>query len=107
MKNRNILLFATLLFVFNLSWAQKDVKFHINHLLDGSPFAFNTAAQNSMGHDFDVSRLEYYISGIEITHDTGKVTSINDFWFLINPSQQTLVDLGNLNIRPCFKGSFF
>jgi hypothetical protein len=98
MKNKNILLLATLLFVFNLSWAQKDVKFNINHLLDGSPFAFNTATQNSMGHDFDVSRLEYYISEIEITHDTGKVTKINDFWLLINASQQTLVDLGSLNI---------
>lgn len=98
MNNRNILLFATLLFVCNLSWAQKDVKFHINHLLDGSPFAFNTAAQNSMGHDFDVSRLEYYISEIEITHDTGQVTKIENFWLLIDASQQTLVDLGNLNI---------
>ncbi len=98
MKNKNILLVAVLLLALNCAWGQKDVKFHIKHLLDGNSFAFNTASQNNMGHDFDVSRLEYYISGIEITHDTGKVTQVNDFWILVNPSQQTLVDLGNFNI---------
>ena len=88
-------------------FAQTNVKFEIKHLLGQDVFAFNTLAQNSMMQDFQVTRLEYYISGIAITHDTGKVTTIVDNWILVNAGDQTLVDLGNHAIQQVEAISFY
>ncbi len=99
MKNRNILFLIGLFFLLsNGLFAQKEVKFEIRHWLGNNPFAFNLASQNNMGSDFNVTRLEYYLSQIAIVHDTGKVTLVPETWLLINPSQPTLVDLGSFDI---------
>mgnify|MGYP006202908115 CR=1 FL=1 len=65
MKNILSVVFA-LTFSFS-AYSQSDVYLKINHLLGTSPFAFNTAVSNNLGHNFDVDRMEYYISSISIT----------------------------------------
>jgi len=71
---KTITLIIVLVMALNVS-AQTDVKLTINHLLGSSPFTFNSEAENDMGDKVKLQRLEYYISGISITHDGGKVTS--------------------------------
>jgi len=100
-------LFVALSLITQLSWAQKDVSLSITHLLDGSPFTLNTTAQNDLGHDFNLSRLEYYLSGFAITHDGGQVTPIDEFWALVNANQPTSIELGNFNIDQVEAISFY
>jgi len=88
---------AVLLMTVNV-FAQKDVKLKINHNLGTSAFAFNTEAQNDLGHQFKLTRLEYYISGISITHDGGMETKVPDTYILAKANQSNSVLLGNLDV---------
>ncbi len=107
MNKKNTFFLTCFLLLFTCLHAQKDIKLEIRHWLGNVPFALEFNLQNNIGYDFNVSRLEYYISEIEITHDSGQVTSINDFWLLINPSQPTLVELGSLAVDQIEAISFY
>ena len=96
MKNILPVVFA-LIFSFS-AYSQSDVYLKINHLLGTSPFAFNTIVSNNLGHNFDVNRMEYYISSISISHDGGTITNISDTWILANASSPVYELLGNYNI---------
>ena len=104
MKNILSVVFA-LMFSFS-AYSQSDVYLKINHLLGTSPFAFNTTVSNNLFHNFDVNRLEYYISSISITHDGGAVTNISDTWILANASTPVNELLGNYNITAIESISF-
>jgi hypothetical protein len=79
-------------------FAQNTLQLNINHKLGTDAFAMNAAAQNNMSDDFNVTRLEYYISEITITHDGGTETSISNVYALVNASNTTTVDLGSQTI---------
>ena len=95
--NKLITLSAALLMAVNV-FAQKDVKLKINHNLGTSAFAFNTEAQNDLGNAFKLNRLEYYISGISITHDGGQETKMSDTYILVKANESNAVLIGNLEI---------
>ena len=94
------LLFVFCVSVFSLSQAQNSIQLQINHKLGSSNFALNTAVQNNLGHDFNISRLEYYLSNISITHDGGQTTPISNTWMLVDAADGTSItyDLGTHNI---------
>jgi hypothetical protein len=77
--------------------AGTDVVLHINHLLDGEPFAFKQAVAAD-GYSWDVIRMEYYVSGIEVLHDGGNVTAVEDTWLLVNAGEEARYALGNLDV---------
>lgn len=79
-------------------YAQNSVQLNIHHKLADTDFAFNEGAKNNMEHDFNVTRLQYYISEISIIHDGGTETAIEDLFVLVNASQATEVDLGSHDI---------
>lgn len=79
-------------------FGQKNVHFEINHYLDAAPFAFNQTTSNNLGDNFQVDRLEYYISEVTLYHDGGQVTPVANTWLLINASTPTSVALGSFNI---------
>ena len=93
-----LLLFAAFLILNTNAFAQNTVKLNINHELGLIPFAFNTGAQNNLGDDFNISRLEYYLSQFTIVHDGGQETNINNVYALVDASEETMIDLGNHNI---------
>jgi len=100
MKNLLLITFMFLGLGLVSSSAQTDVNFNINHKLGTADFALNSASSNNMGHDFNVTRLEYYISEISIIHDGGTVTAIPNLWILVNAANgsSTSVDLGNHDV---------
>ena len=103
---KNILSVAFAL-VFSLSaYSQSDVYLKINHLLGTSPFVFNTTVSNNLGNNFNLNRMEYYISSISITHDAGTVTNISNTWILANASTPVYELLGNYNITTIESISF-
>lgn len=88
----------SLLTIFLMAQSQTDVYFKINHKLGSSNFAFNQTATTTGSAQYQLSRLEYYIAEITLTHDTGQVTVIPNKWMLVNASDTTNEFLGNFNI---------
>ena len=66
--------------------------------MGGQDFAMNSPAKNNMDHDFEFTRLEYYISGITIIHDNGTATPVPDTWILVNAASATEVELGSFPV---------
>lgn len=77
---------------------QTQVRFTINHKLGNQDFAFNQKAENDRGESFNIRRLEYYISAISITHDSGQVTNAEDLYILVDASKTDTIDLGSFNV---------
>jgi hypothetical protein len=86
--------------------AQTPVELHISHKLSSNSFAFSQAAQNDLGNDFNVTRLEYYISKISIKHDGGMVTNVPNHYILANGSQNVTDALGSYSITSVESISF-
>jgi len=98
MKKLLLLSIAILLFSAS-SYAQNSIQLNIHHKLGSEDFAMETATKNNLDHDFEVTRLQYYISEISIVHDGGMETMFDDFWVLVNASETTQVDLEDSNIN--------
>ncbi len=97
MKNFLLSLVALSLYA-TMGFAQTSVQLNIHHKLGESDFAIATPTTNNLNNDFNVSRLEYYISEISITHDGGTRTNITDLWILVDASEATEIDLGSHDI---------
>lgn len=96
---RQIILFALLIGALNFQLnAQNTVKLNINHLLGDAEFALDKAAKNNKNQDFNISRLQYYISEISLTHDGGKEQAIKDVWVLVDAANKSSIDLGQYEI---------
>ncbi len=97
---KKLLLFTTMFLAMSISsFAQNNVQLNINHKLGDADFAMQTGAKNNLNNDFEVTRLEYYISEISIVHDGGTETLVEDLWILADLSEGTQVDLGDHNIN--------
>lgn len=71
------------------SQAQTEVVLRFAHYLDGKTFALSQEAKSPMGTKYKVTRLQFYISGLKITHDGGKELSLNTLYLLVDPSKKT------------------
>lgn len=105
MKGTTLLI--TLLFSAIVSFGQTDIVLNIDHVLNGSSFSFSQTAQAPDGYDFEVDRLQYYLSGFSITHDGGQVTSLDSAVALVNAGNTDQYDLGNFNIMEVEALSFY
>lgn len=80
------------------SFAQTPITLNINHKLGASDFAMNMAAENNMNEQFNVSRLEYYISEITIVHDGGMETLAPNVYILVNGEDEVAAGLGSFDV---------
>lgn len=80
------------------SFAQTPITLNINHKMGTEDFALKVAGENNMGNNFNVSRLEYYISQITIVHDGGMETAATDVYILVNGEDPVAADLGSHNV---------
>lgn len=78
--------------------AQTSVVLNLEHRLNQSAFAFNQEAAAPGGYTFDVTRLQYYISDIQLVHDGGQTTDIDDLWLLVNAGNDVNFELGSHNV---------
>ena len=86
-----------MLFASALTFSQTQLDLKINHKLGTSAFAFNTQKTNNLGNQINITRLEYYLTIVSITHDGGTVTPI-DKVLLINASSTSIDSLTSLTI---------
>lgn len=100
---KKLITIFSLLTVFLVGQAQTDVYLKINHKLDGNNFAYNQTATSNGGlsgggSQYQLTRLEYYLGAITLTHDSGQTTLVPNKWLLINGTDTTNELLGNFNI---------
>ncbi len=88
-------------------YAQTPVELQIRHKIGTSDFAFSTATTNNLGNNFNVTRLEYYISKISIKHDGGTVTNISNHYILVNGSANVADLLGSFPITTVESITFY
>lgn len=74
--------------------AQNNIELHLSPRLGATPFALNTPV-SAGSYQYKITRLEYYISEIKITHDGGQVTPIQDMHLLVRPAVDSIYDLGS------------
>jgi len=96
-KSYSFSLFCCILFSTTL-FSQQNVSLKINHQLGSSAFALNQATTNNLGNSFTITRLQYYISEIKLTHDGGLVTNVPSTYILVDATTTTNVALGSFNI---------
>ena len=81
--------------------AQINTELRIYHMLGTQAFQLSTTTQNNLGQDFQVDRLQYYVSNFSVVHDGGTETAISgDTIALMNAADGNFstVELGELNI---------
>lgn len=78
----------TILFVFAItfgsastSFGQTDIDLNLEHHFEGAPFAYGTTYMLN-GTAVSLDRVQYYLSGFEITHDGGTITAMPDSYIL-------------------------
>lgn len=61
--------------------AQTDINLNLTHKFNGSDFQYG-ATYDLDGKAVKLSRVQYYLSGFELTHDGGQVTTLGDAYVL-------------------------
>lgn len=102
---KTFILFFCLALAVQTSYAQKDVYFKLNHILGTSSFAFNQSTPNDVGSDFQITRLQYYISNITLHHD-GTQTPVSNKFILVDANTVTNELLGNFAVTTLDSISF-
>jgi len=85
--------------VTTMGWsaqAQTDIDLVLNHEFNGSPFQYGTVYQLN-GTAVQLDRVQYYMSGFELTHDGGQTTSMPDAYVLASANVSSYT-LGQENI---------
>lgn len=80
------------------TFAQVNVKFGINHLVNGEELTETAVGSNDVKNDFSVGRLQYYISEIKVVHDGGTITAVEDKYILVDAFSPQMEDLGELDV---------
>lgn len=95
---KSIILSFLILAVALSSAAQKKVTLTIKHMLGSTPFAFSTASTNSLGQNFNITRVDYYMSQITIIHDGGMLTPVPDKYILAKGDANVNEELGTFPV---------
>ncbi len=90
---KKILLFV-FLFAAAVAQSQSNIELHLSPRLGTKTFALG-AVVSAGNYEYKITRLEYYISGIEITHDGGEKTAMTDLYLLVRPAVDSMYDLGS------------
>lgn len=80
------------------TFAQTSVVLNLEHRINQTAFAFNDARSAPGGYEFDITRLQYYISDIQLVHDGGQTTDVEDVWLLVNAGNDVDFDLGSHSV---------
>ncbi|NRA12350.1 MAG: T9SS type A sorting domain-containing protein [Crocinitomicaceae bacterium] len=72
---------SVLLLSSGLSFAQTDINITLEHQFEGAPFVYGTTYMLN-GTAVSLTRVQYYLSGFEITHDGGTVTTMPGSYIL-------------------------
>lgn len=89
------------------SMAQTNIKFGINHTVNGEAFSALSVGTNSEGDEFSIHRGDYFISGISIAHDGGDDIVLSDTYLFVDALRSKAFDLGELEVGEIKSISFY
>lgn len=78
--------------------AQTSVQLNINHLLGENTFSTSATGTNNFDNEFNVGRLQYYISQISIIHDGGSETECEDLYLFVDANEEGQFMLGEYEV---------
>ena len=102
MKNILTFVFAIL---SNICYSQVDVNLILNHQYNGNQFMYSQNYQDENGNIININRLQYYLSSIDLTNNTGSTIPLNDTYVLANANVSNYY-LGSHNISSVSKIEF-
>lgn len=92
---RKPLLFILFAMLSMQLFAQNQLTLKIHHSVGNEEFNMNQEyTHDELNYKFSLTRLQYYVSQIEIIHDGGLSTEITDFWLLVNAGEEAVFNLG-------------
>lgn len=98
-----IIIAMVLSFVGLINLKAAKVNFQINHKLGNEEFAYNKTAKNNLNNNFELNRMEYYLSDFTIIHDGGVRSKIDSSFLLIKASKNSttnqILDLNSKNLK--------
>jgi hypothetical protein len=80
-----------------MSWAQKDINLNLMHEYNGAAFSYGTTYTTGGGTAVSFDRVQYYLSGFELTHDGGQTLAMPDAYVLAS-SNISAYNLGNEDV---------
>lgn len=80
--------------LWSVAQAQNHLELHLAAHLGAAPFALNTPVSAGT-YDYKITRLEYYISEIKVTHDGGQQTAMTGLYLLVRPAVDSMYNLGS------------
>ncbi|MEO6189806.1 MAG: MbnP family protein [Saprospiraceae bacterium] len=94
---KKTLLYLSFIMISQLLCAQSEIILHIAPRLGSDLFGLNKST-NAVGftYPYKITRLDYYISEIKITHDGGQVTPVDGLFLLVRPVVDSMYTLGIL-----------
>lgn len=93
------ILFIIFIFLITVeSQAQEDVYMTITPFMGDEPFVFNVESTNDLGHEFTITRLDYYLSNLKIIHDGGTETPVPDMYLLLRGNTELNLHLGSFDV---------
>ena len=95
---KSAFLFLCSLLFSGLLFGQTPVRLQINHQLGASTFQFGQQANNNNNVPFTLTRVQYYVGNITLTHDGGQQTTVPNTWFLVDAGTTLDENLGSFNI---------
>ncbi|MAY83556.1 MAG: hypothetical protein CMP59_05410 [Flavobacteriales bacterium] len=96
---KKLLLLLSLISAFAISlYSQTDIYLNIDHKLGNADYSTSEIISNE-NDPYRFTRIEYYLSGFSVIHDSGQVTSIPSKFLLINAEIDSTFYLGNLNVN--------
>lgn len=101
---KNILVF-TFVFVSSFAFAQTQINLELNHVYNDQPLVYGQAYTDAQSRDLEFSRIRYFLSSLEIVHDGGLVTTLDDLYVLAHANISSY-DLGSHNIQSVEKLRF-
>lgn len=81
---------------FATVFGQTDIHLKLHHTFDGAPFQYGVTYDLD-GEAVEFNRVQYYLSGFEITHDGGQTTAMPDA-YVLGSANITDYQLGQENI---------
>ncbi len=79
---KRILLVLTLFIAVNVVSAQQWLNLNLSHVYNGEAFNYGQMYTDGTGNTIEITRVQYYLSGINLTHDGGQVSSLTDEYVL-------------------------
>ncbi|MBK8698755.1 MAG: hypothetical protein IPN29_04150 [Saprospiraceae bacterium] len=93
-----MLLLAFIMLINLYSYGQKEVHLQINQYIGNAPFSIGDMGTNDQGTKFTITRIDYYISSIQLHHDGGMTTNVNNKYIFVTKGKAVDELLGSFNI---------